>query len=269
MAGGAKGGVAAAGWGFGGGGETGCPEKKPLPATAEAVVPSSPHARLTLLPLSYVPLQARIYTTAQAKKAQGKVGLGQGTGTVKVGGVKWEGKKVSFEDAEEGGDEAAEGEAGGADVSRGRLAATGSSTHLAALAGSAEAEAAEQPAEAAAAKGSKKKKGKRKDGAAAGAAAENAAPQAAAAGTAAGSGDAGATAWEAAVKWKKLITQQLAAAEQQQLRLKELQRLVVAAVLEKHGGVVSSKAAVKAAFASRLESSSKFVVEGKLVKLRS
>ncbi|KAL4422211.1 hypothetical protein ABPG77_009686 [Micractinium sp. CCAP 211/92] len=144
--------------------------------------------------------QARIYTTAQAKKAQGKVGLGQGTGTVKVGGVKWEGKKVSFEDAEEGGDEAA---------------------------------------------------------------------AAAAAGTGAGSEDAAAPSWEASVKWKKIINQQLAAAEQQQLKLKELQRLVVAAVLKKHGGAVSSKAAVKAAFASRLESSSKFVVEGKLVKLRS
>ncbi|KAL4443491.1 hypothetical protein ABPG75_011228 [Micractinium tetrahymenae] len=212
--------------------------------------------------------QARIYTAAQAKKAQGKVGLGQGTGTVKVGGVKWEGKKVSFEDAEEGGGEAAD-EAGGEGAPRGRLAAIGSSTHLATLAGGGEADAldAAAAAEAAAAgKGGKKKKGKGKGkDKAAPAAAEDTAPPAPAAGAA----DAAAPSWEASVKWKKIISQQLAAAEQQQLKLKELQRLVVAAVLDKHGGGLASKAAVKAAFASRLEGSSRFVVQGKLVKLRS
>ena len=71
------------------------------------------------------------------------------------------------------------------------------------------------------------------------------------------------------MKWKKIITQQLSGAAQQRLKLKELQRLVVAAVMEKHGGAGASKAAVKAALGSRLEGSSKFVLEGKLVRLRS
>ena len=39
--------------------------------------------------------------------------------------------------------------------------------------------------------------------------------------------------------------------------------------MEKHGGAGASKAAVKAALGSRLEGSSKFVLEGKLVRLRS
>lgn len=221
-------------------------------------------------------LQARIYTAAQAKKSQGRVGLGQGTGTVKVGGVKWEGKKVSFEDAEEGGGDAAAGEAGcdgGAAASR--LAAIGSSTHLAALAGGAEAEPTEQAADPPAGKRGKKRKGGGKDkdkvagaGTAAAEAPARAPPVPVAAG-AAGVADASSPSWADAVKWKKIISRQLAAAEQQQLRLKELQRLVVAAVLAKHSGSGASKAAVKAALASRLESSSKFVVQGKLVKLRS
>lgn len=45
--------------------------------------------------------QARIYNDAQAGKANGKIGLGQATRTMKVGGVQWAGKKVSFE-VEEG-----------------------------------------------------------------------------------------------------------------------------------------------------------------------
>lgn len=174
--------------------------------------------------------QARIFTAAHASKTQGKVGLGQGTGTVKVGGVKWEGKRVSFEEGE------GQGEAGeeAAPASGARLEAIGSCTHLDALAHGAE--------------GGKQRGGERRQGEAAAVAAGE---------------------WEGAVKWRKLITAQLQAVERQQLSFKELQRRVLAAVMAKHGSLVSSKAAVKAAFRSRLEGSSKFVVEGKLVCLRS
>jgi len=47
--------------------------------------------------------QTRIFNAAHAGKTQGKVGLGQGTGTVKVAGVKWEGNKVTFSDDNNGG----------------------------------------------------------------------------------------------------------------------------------------------------------------------
>lgn len=183
-------------------------------------------------------LQENIYKSAQAKKTQGKVGLGQGTGTVKVGGVKWEGKKVSFDDPEGGPEDAAPAAAAaaGGDAAAGaggkaRLAAiAGSSTHLDALPA-----AVLQTASPAGAGEQQQEEGE----------------------------------WAAAVKWKKIITQQLSGAAQQRLKLKELQRLVVAAVMEKHGGAGASKAAVKAALGSRLEGSSKFVLEGKLVRLRS
>lgn len=151
----------------------------------------------------------------------------QGTGTVKVGGVKWEGKKVTFEEPEGGAAEAEAGEEGGA--AGPRLTAIGSCTHLDTL--------AQQPQQAAAVV--QQAEGQQEGG------------------------------WEAQVKWRKIIAAQLQGAEGQQLRVKELQRLVVAAVLAKHGALVSSKAAVKVAFAARLEGSSKFVVEGKLVRLRS
>lgn len=147
----------------------------------------------------------------------------QGTGTVKVGGVKWEGKKVTFEEPEGGAEaEAAEEAAAAADGGAGaRLTAIGSCTHLDTL-----AQQGEQGAQ-------------QEDGS-----------------------------WQAQVKWKKIIAAQLQGAEGQQLRLKQLQKQVVEAVLAKHSSLVSSKAAVKAALAARLEGSSKFVVEGKLVRLK-
>lgn len=51
------------------------------------------------------------------------------------------------------------------------------------------------------------------------------------------------------------------------MRLRELQRRVVAAVLAKHGVLAPGKAGVKAAFLERLRASSRFVVEGGLVRL--
>ena len=158
--------------------------------------------------------------------------LAQGTGTVKVGGVKWEGKKVTFEEPEGGAAEAEAAEEGGA--AGPRLTAIGSCTHLDAL-----AQQAQQELQQAQQAQQQQAEGRQQGG------------------------------WEGQVKWKKIIAAQLQGAQGQQLRLKELQRLVVAAVLAKHGALVSSKAAVKAAFAARLEGSSKFVVDGKLVRLRS
>ena len=147
----------------------------------------------------------------------------QGTGTVKVGGVKWEGKKVTFEEPEGGAEAEAAEETAAAGATCARLTAIGSCTQLDALGQQAAQQAAQQE-------------------------------------------DSG---WVAQIKWKKIISAQLQGAEGQQLRLKQLQRQVVEAVLAKHSSLVSSKAAVKAAFAERLEGSSRFVVEGKLVRLRS
>lgn len=188
-------------------------------------------------------MQANIWTAAQAKKTQGKVGLGQGTGTVKVGGVKWEGKKVTFDDpadppmaaaAAPAAEEAADGEDGDEAEeqrrsARGRLAAASSSSHLDTLGAGSDSKGI----------GIQRQPGSQQQQ------------------------------WDSLVKWKKIISAQLAQAPGGQLRMKQLQRQVVAAVLEKHGGIVSSKAGVRAAFLVRLESSSKFVVEGKLVRLRA
>jgi hypothetical protein len=175
------------------------------------------------------------------------VGLGQGTGTVKVGGVKWEGKRVSFEEAEPGA-EADDGPAADAAAADGgdRLAAIGSCTALDALA--AEQRQISGQATEQAAGGTRKRP---------------------TAGKATEVADVPVDSWEAAVKWRKIISAQLQTAQQQQLKLKQLQRQVVAAVLAKHGKLVSSKAAIKAAFVSRLGSSSKFVVDDGLVRLRS
>lgn len=151
----------------------------------------------------------------------------QGTGTVKVGGVKWEGKKVTFEEPEGGAEAEAAEETAAAGATGARLTAIGSCTQLDALGQQGAQQAVQQAAQ---------------------------------------QEDSG---WAAQVKWKKIISAQLQGAEGQQLRLKQLQRQVVEAVLAKHSSLVSSKAAVKAAFAERLEGSSKFVVEGKLVRLRS
>ncbi len=152
----------------------------------------------------------------------------QGTGTVKVGGVKWEGKKVTFEEPEGGAEAEAAEEAAAAGGTGARLTAIGSCNHLDTLAQQAQ-------------QGAQQEQQAQQDD----------------------------DSWQVQVKWKKIISSQLQGAEGQQLRLKQLQRQVVAAVLAKHSSLVSSKAAVKAAFAARLEGSSKFVVEGKLVRLRS
>ena len=214
--------------------------------------------------------QARIYTAAHAGKAQGKVGLGQGTGTIKAGGVKWEGRKVTFKEDEETGGEAASAPAAA------RLAAAGSSTRLDALGGSASGEVAAGGQQQ---QQKKKKKQKTKVTAASDTSGE-AAPQppqpvqqrgkgrksvsAAAAGATQGG-------WEASVKWKKLITRTLQAAPGRQLRVRELQQQVVAAVLARHAAAVAAgggKGAVKAALATRLAQRSRlFAVDGKVVRL--
>lgn len=150
---------------------------------------------------------------------------------MKVGGVKWEGRKVTFEDpaAAEGGGDDAEEAAAAAATGGARLAAIGSCTHLATLASAGGGDA-------------------------------DAAPS---------GGGEGGEGWSAQIKWRKLIGAQLAAAEGGRLKLKELQRAVVAAVLAKHASLAPSKAAVKAEFEARLGASTRFVVEGKLVRLKS
>lgn len=201
--------------------------------------------------------QAAIFTAAHAGKTQGRVGLGQGTKTVKVGGVKWEGKRVSFEDGEEPG--AAEAAAAGEEQGGGqqRLAATGSCTQLDALA----AGGGRKKAGTKAAKRAAKRAGKQAHTAATAAAAAEGVAAAPVAG-------AGAQA-AAAVKWTKLICRELQAAAGQQLQRKELQRRVVAAVAAKHGSIAGGTAALKAAFCERLAASGRWVVEGKSVRLRA
>ncbi|KAL4858564.1 G patch domain-containing protein 4 [Chlorella vulgaris] len=183
--------------------------------------------------------QARIFTTAHATKTQGKVGLGQGTGTIKVGGVKWQGKRVNFAETD-GGKSAEAREAAAAGGGTG-LAAIGSSTQLDALA----AKGKQKRKAAAAQQAQQQQQGQQQEQ------------------------PAVTDEWQGAVKWRKIICQQLQEAAQQQLKVKQLQRLVVAAVLAKHGNTVASKAAVKAAFASKLDGSSKWVVEDSMVRLSS
>jgi hypothetical protein len=91
-------------------------------------------------------------------------------------------------------------------------------------------------------------------------------------------GDAAAPAtaagWEAGVKWKKLITKALQGAPGAKLKLKGLQSQVAAAVLEKLGKGGEAGAAgvgkkqVRAAVAARVGGSSRFILEGKYVRLR-
>ena len=163
-------------------------------------------------------LQTEIYMAAHNKKTQGKVGLGQGTGTMKVGGVKWAGSKVSFEEEEQ-------------------------------------QQAGAAPAAAAAAAAEDDADGK--------------APPAAA-------GAAGEASWHASIKWKKVITAALRQAPDGRLKLVELHRSVTVTVKERvaasGGGGTGQKvrkAEVKRILETTIESSSKFVLEGKLVQLKA
>ena len=175
--------------------------------------------------------QANIYNAAQASKTQGKVGLGQSTRTVKVGGVKWEGKKVTFEDGA-AVDEEDCGEGGEAAAAIADDDGSGRGTALHALASSTALD------ELATAERQQQQQQQQPEG------------------------------WHSAVKWRKVIAAQLTAAPGGTLRLKALQRAVVATVLAKHGSIVmGGKASVKAAFMVRLLASSRFVVEGKHVRL--
>jgi hypothetical protein len=166
--------------------------------------------------------QARIYTAAQAGKTQGKTGLGQSTGTLKVGGVKWEGNKTTF------------GEDGGLGEPAAKKVAT--------------------PEQGGAAAKKTKKKAKL---AAAGAAAAAAAAEAAA-------GEE--PSWAGGIKWKKLLSRALLAAPAGQLKLKALHAEVLRAVAVRVEG--ASGREVRALVATRLQASSRFVVEGKLVTLK-
>ena len=202
---------------MGGGGDE-C--KRVVAVENECLHPAGPFLQPAVPHPTPLSAQAAIYNDAQAKKTQGKVGLGQGTGTVKVGGVKWEGKRVSFEEEQQ---EAADTDTAADAGAPGATGALGSSSRLAALGGCETADAA-----------------------------------------------AAVQGWADAVKWKKVIVAQLAAAEQGQLRVRELEKAVVSAVLAKHGSVVLRRADVKAAFAVRLQAgSSKWVLEGRRVRLSS
>jgi hypothetical protein len=160
--------------------------------------------------------QARIWTAAQAGKTQGKVGLGQGTGTIKVGGVKWAGSRVTFggDAAEEDGQPGNEPAAPAAKARKKKLAAAGSSTRLAQLE------------------------------------------------------SGGAPAWAAAVKWKKLLARTLAEkGSGGALALKALHAEVHVAVKERAGG--ASRKEVRALVLAKLGASRRFVLDGKLVRLKA
>lgn len=160
--------------------------------------------------------QARIYTAAQAGKTQGKVGLGQATGTVKVGGVKWSGKKVTFEvEAVDGGGTSGnvdEEDREGASEASG-LKAVESSNKLDNLAEGATATGLER------------------------------------------------------VKWKKLIGEVLAGAPGKEMKVKGVRKEVHARVVQKLGRKVD-KSDVAAAVDSVVAESSKFVLTGKVVRLK-
>jgi hypothetical protein len=166
--------------------------------------------------------QEKLYMEAHAGKTQGRVGLGQGTGTVKVGGVKWEGRKVTFEEVPADGSEQGTNEAA---ARRALLAAAGSSTCLDQLAG-------EEP-------------GEEPDGKEPGAG------------------------WEARIKWRKIVLRLLGAAPGGEMRLAALRKLVAGEVACKLGGIGKAvgKRELRSALEERLLASSKFVVDGKSVRL--
>ncbi|GAB4815210.1 hypothetical protein N2152v2_002256 [Parachlorella kessleri] len=195
--------------------------------------------------------QERVYMAAHAGKvAKGtKKGLGQSQAVGKVGGVKWAGSKVTFQDD----DNASAGD-GSDDRQRcPKLAAVGSSTHLDALAGA-------EVAAPGASGGRDEGQGGEEQ------------PNGPAATSAAAEVAGRAPVWQAGVKWRKLITQALQAAPGGALKLKDLQKQVAAAALEKLGAAAPSgggKKELRAEVAARVQGSSRFVVEGKVVRLKS
>ena len=197
--------------------------------------------------------QEKLYNAAQAGKTQGRVGLGQRSGTVKIGGVKWSGKKVAFEEEEEKNGvviPSSENESDGEEKKKKRkadLKAVGSSTGLADLGDE---------------KTSRKKESKKMKG--------NSKTKA---GTDTGNDDPTeaeqlepAADWVSSIKWKKVLTKTLEAAPGGELKLKALHSAVTATVIEKVGSVMNQEH-VQVHVESTIASSSKFVVEGKRVRL--
>jgi hypothetical protein len=182
--------------------------------------------------------QEKLYHAAHAGKTQGKVGLGQRSGPVKIGGVKWSGKKVAFEEEEEdvtgnpsGRNNSDEDEDGKSKKKRKRkaadkLKAVGSSTGLAEL---------------------EKKKRKKKEKKEQEVSLSN-------------------------IKWKKVLTSVLKSAPGGELKLKALHSAVTATVVQKLGETDSmtiSTEHILVQVESTIASSSKFIVNGKKVKLSS
>jgi hypothetical protein len=194
--------------------------------------------------------QEKLYHAAHAGKTQGKVGLGQRSGPVKIGGVKWSGKKVAFEEEEEvvnpssssGSDEEedADKKKKKEKKRKAELKAVGSSTGLDELENSK--------------KKSKKKEKKKSKNEVSGIAAVVEVPCAD---------------WVSSIKWKKVLTKTLEAAPGRELKLKALHSAVTATVVEKvqSGSVVVSTEHVKIHVEKTIASSSKFIVEGKKVRL--
>ncbi|KAG7672834.1 hypothetical protein Ndes2526B_g08310 [Nannochloris sp. 'desiccata'] len=195
--------------------------------------------------------QETLYHAAHAGKTQGKVGLGQRSGPVKIGGVKWSGKKVAFE--EEGSEKEATSSGGEEENERKKkkkaeLKAVGSSTGLAKL------------------ETSSRKKSKKKDKKKSTIETDT---------TIAGSERGVSAEWVTNIKWKKVLTKTLEAAPGGELKLKALHSAVTATVVKGLGrngsssmGVVSTEH-VQVQVENTIAASSKFVLEGKKVKLVS
>jgi len=201
--------------------------------------------------------QEKLYHAAHAGKTQGKVGLGQKSGPVKIGGVKWSGKKVAFEEEDvekEDNSIRSSGEEGDGKKKKKKrkaeLKAVGSSSRLVDIETSSSSSRL------------KKSKTKLKNN-------SNTTTDTGIAAT-----EPGASAeWGSSIKWKKVLTKILEAAPGGELKLKALHSAVTARVMEQVGngssGMVVSTEHVQVKVESTIAASSKFVIQGKKVKLVS
>lgn len=180
--------------------------------------------------------QEKLYHAAHAGKTQGKVGLGQRSGPVKIGGVKWSGKKVAFEEEEE--EEKAKSKILCSNVGEEELK-----------------------------KKKEKKKNKRK------VELTTVGTSASLVDIAAGTKAADVSAeWVGSIKWKKVLTKTLETAPGGELKLKALHSAVTASIVQQRGGhgghsMMISTEHVQVQVENTIAASSKFILQGKKVKL--
>ena len=176
--------------------------------------------------------QTNIFNAAHKGKAQGRVGLGQGTGAVKVGGVTFCGKKVTFEEevSDGGDDDGTENNEVHAHIVR----TTASSTRLIDIGDRPDVDTIEQE------KRSSEQSSARNGNAA-----------------------------TMDLNWRKMMVKALKLAPSKELKGKLLRKEVAKIVQSNRKGITIEKKVVKCAIKEVLENDSKgkFIVRGKWIRL--